>query len=128
MLHKVRHGKYNNKHVKLNGITFDSIVEAARYVVLVAQQNDGRIELLRVHPKYTFACGGTYSPDFSYRLMNLCKPTVVEDVKSQPTKTQIYRRNKAMMLDEFGIDVREITMDKKTAAALVAGYASQKGS
>ena len=128
-----KRSKYNNTRVRLDGITFDSIAEAARYVVLVSRRDKGDIACLHVHPKYFFKCGGTYRPDFSYcpahysslreRYYN---SHVVEDVKSKPTRTAIYRRNKSMMKDEFGIEVQEITMDPVVAKTLVAAYAGKR--
>lgn len=35
--------------------------------------------------------------------------TVVEDVKSKPTKTKTYLMKKKMMLDKFGIAIKEVT-------------------
>lgn len=46
-----------------------------------------------------------YTADFSYRFGN---KFVVEDVKSKPTRTKEYLRNKKFMRSKFGIDIQEI--------------------
>ena len=132
---KRKRSKYNNKRVTLDGITFDSIAEAARYVQLKSSQDRRDLWGLSAHAPYKFKCGQKYIADFRYTVMTAWGPegglkvplavTVVEDVKSKPTRTAIYRRNKAMMKEEFGIEVQEITMDPVVAKTLVAAYAGK---
>ena len=122
--------KFNNRHVKLDGYTFDSIAEAGRYVILVDAKRAEKIAKLRVHPKYEFDCGGTFSPDFSYYKVAPGRPSrltlVIEDVKSDPTRTSLYKRNRAQMRHEYGLEIVEVEMDAVVAQALVAGYAGSQ--
>lgn len=46
-----------------------------------------------------------YTADFSYRFGG---KLVVEDVKSKPTRTKEYLRNKKMMRSKYGIDIQEV--------------------
>lgn len=46
-----------------------------------------------------------YTADFSYKFGG---KLVVEDVKSKPTRTKEYLRNKKFMRSKFGIDIQEI--------------------
>ena len=46
-----------------------------------------------------------YTADFSYKFGG---KLVVEDVKSTPTRTKEYLRNRKFMRSKFGIDIQEI--------------------
>ncbi len=46
-----------------------------------------------------------YTADFSYKFGG---KLVVEDVKSKPTRTKEYLRNRKFMRSKFGIDIQEI--------------------
>ena len=110
-------GKYGNEVVKLDGYTFQSLKERDRYLVLLMRQKTKLITDLKVHPRFEFQVNGkkigSYTADFSYLEISgtgLDKEAelVVEDVKSQPTMTRTYRRNKKLMLAIYEIEVREI--------------------
>ena len=104
-----KRSKYGNKKEVVDGETFDSRKEAARYRELKLMQAAGEITCLGVHPKYVFNINGepigTYHPDFAYvKDGNL----IVEDVKSSATRTEAYRLRKKLMKALHGIDVQEI--------------------
>jgi hypothetical protein len=92
--------KYRNVRTKLDGYTFDSKAEAARYAVLKIRQQAGEIEQLKVHPRYEIMvpmfesymtvpiC--TYVADFEYVERIKGEWTrIVEDVKG--VRTAAYR-------------------------------------
>lgn len=94
-------GKYNNKRVTEDGITFDSMAERGRYRELCILQRAGEISELEVHVKYElqpkFKRGKktiqaiTYEADFRY-IEN--GAVVLEDVKGgkngKGTRTQVF--------------------------------------
>ncbi len=109
--------KYRNVKVEIDGIVFGSQKEANRYKKLCQAKKMGLINNLEVHPKFEFRVNGekigSYTSDFSYLEMSgsgIDKEAelVVEDVKSQPTMTATYRRNKKLMKAVYGIEVREL--------------------
>ena len=95
---------------------FDSQKEARRYDELMVMLRTGIITDLRLQPQFTLqesyiAENGQrirairYTADFSYRFGG---KLVVEDVKSKPTRTKEYLRNKKMMRSKYGIDIQEV--------------------
>ena len=122
--------KYNNKKITVNGIVFDSHKEARRYGELRLLERSGAItnlarqveyELLPVQKQtteYTDKKGKTrhktvvleravkYIADFVYYDKN--GQMVVEDVKSDITKTKEYILKRKLMLYMFGIKVSEV--------------------
>ena len=108
--------KYHNERAERNGIRFDSQKEARRYDELVVMLRAGIISDLRLQPQFTLQESYVtetgerirairYTADFSYRFGG---KLVVEDVKSAPTRTKEYLRNKKFMRSKFGIDIQEI--------------------
>ncbi|KKM06917.1 hypothetical protein LCGC14_1739120 [marine sediment metagenome] len=75
----------------------------------------GEISRLEVHPKWEIFVNGqkicTYTADFVYWENS---NYVVEDVKSQPTMTPVYRLKKKMMKAVHGIEIQEIGIVKRT--------------
>lgn len=130
--------KYGNRkavRVLANGkeFKFDSQKEARRFDELLLMQRVGKIKDLKLQPEFTLREAYTdpegfhirplkYRADFSYlEKMTLLRggqgsdrPTdeswrpVVEDVKSQATKTRVYEMKKQMMLEKFQIRIREV--------------------
>lgn len=105
--------KYGNVKTVVDGITFDSKAEAARYRELRLMHDAGEIEHIQVQPRYPLEVMGvkvcTYVADFAfldYR-EGAGGALVVEDVKG--VKTDVYRIKKKLMKAIHGIDVREIT-------------------
>lgn len=115
-------GKYHNcptVRLMANGEEhmFPSIKEARRYDELMMLLRAGQIRDLKLQPQFTLqesyitAEGNRvraikYVADFSYVKQN--GTTVVEDVKSSPTKTRVYKIKIKLMQEKFGICVREV--------------------
>ena len=107
--------KYRNKRVTVDGITFDSIKEARRYMELKMLEKGGYISDLQlqvpfelvptqrnrdgkvVSRKVSYIADFTYTEDGQF---------VVEDVKG--FQTDLYRLKKALMMDRHGIEIREV--------------------
>ncbi|CAB4122694.1 Protein of unknown function DUF1064 [uncultured Caudovirales phage] len=91
------------------GLTFDSKAEARRYAALLILVRAGRVRDLVVKPKFELRVNGakvgSYIADFSYyEDDNL----VVEDVKSKPTRTPVYRLKAKLMMAIHGIEILEV--------------------
>lgn len=108
--------KYHNERVERTGVRFDSQKEAHRYDELITMLRAGIISDLRLQPQFTLQESYVtetgerirairYTADFSYRFGG---KLVVEDVKSKPTRTKEYMRNRKFMRSKFGIDIQEI--------------------
>lgn len=115
--------KYGNKKTTraFNGgtITFDSMAEARRFDELHAMAKAGEIYNLTLQPEYIILDKvkhqghrtmpmRKYIPDFRYILDG---QVIVEDVKSEPTKTPVYRLKKQLFLAIYGgkLTFREIS-------------------
>lgn len=81
----MKRNKYGAKKTIVDGITFDSKAEAARYCQLMKMQKDGEIRALIIKPKYLLAAGIKFTPDFAY-LLTRDNKRVVEDVKGMVTR------------------------------------------
>ena len=99
-------------------ITFDSVKEARRFGELEMMKNAGKIRNLRLQVNFTLQEGYTtsegervrpivYRADFTYQEhIPSGWRTVVEDVKGVRTKE--YSMKRKMMLEKFGVDIREV--------------------
>ena len=102
-MYYTRPSKYHNKKVTIDGVTFDSKLEATRYTELKLLEKNGQIKDLKLQPSYelipSFTKGGktykkaSYIADFSYYDNELNK-TIVEDTKG--FKTDVYILKKKM--------------------------------
>lgn len=91
--------KYGNRKTVVDNITFDSKKEADRYVQLKLLLKAGKIEDLKLQPKYElqpkYKMNGktvsaiTYTPDFEYYEDGI---KIVEDVKGFKTRDYILRK------------------------------------
>lgn len=106
--------KYNNKIVEYDKQVFDSKKERDRYIQLKYLSNDKIITNLRRQVKFKLVdaqykggkCverGVTYIADFVYEQHG---KTVVEDVKG--VRTQVYIIKRKLMLERYGIEIKEI--------------------
>ena len=106
--------KYYNKKTVCNGIKFDSKKEADRYVVLTLLQKAGKISDLEVQVPFELIPSQkvdglpverpcVYKADFVNRENG---KLVVEDTKGVKTKDYVIKRK--LMLQVFGIQIREI--------------------
>ena len=109
--------KYGNRKTVVDGITFDSKLEARRYSELKLLERAGEITDLQLQVKYTLIPSQklngkvveravTYTADFVYVLKSSGE-TVVEDTKGMKTDKYILKRK--MMLYFHGIRIKEVT-------------------
>ena len=110
--------KYHNQPCEVDGVKFDSQKEARRYRELMALLGAGKIRDLKLQPQFTLqesyktpegkrVQAIRYVADFSYFDCDLDKD-VVEDVKSKATKTRVYGMKRKLLLERFGIEIREV--------------------
>ncbi len=124
--------KYNAQKCVVDGITFDSRKEAKRYCELKLLERAGEISDLRLQVEYElipnqyateerYGKSGKrlkdkeillerkccYVADFVYT-DNRTGETVVEDTKSEATRTPEYIIKRKLMLFRYGIKIREI--------------------
>lgn len=93
--------KYGNKKVKVDGINFDSILEATRYSELKYLLRAGIIRDLKLQPSFelipAFEKNGVkyrrtvYKADFAYFDIEKGK-TIIEDTKGFKTKEYILKK------------------------------------
>ena len=111
-----KRGKYGSRKAERGAMRFDSQKEARRYDELMTMLRAGLISDLRLQPQFTLQESYVteageriravrYTADFSYRFGG---KLVVEDVKSAPTRTKEYLRNKKFMRSKYGIDIQEV--------------------
>lgn len=110
--------KYHNEPVVVGDQTYDSKAEMRRHRDLVLCERAGDIADLRrqvpfvLIPKKRRSDGVMerecrYVADFTYRDMRKGGAFVVEDVKSDPTKTPDYRIKRKLMLQVYDITILE---------------------
>lgn len=110
--------KYKNKKITLDGITFDSKKEAARWQSLKLLERAGEISELRRQVVFVLeraaVLDGRTKPeikfiaDFVYR-KTATGEKVVEDAKSPITrKCPAYRIKRHLMVTRYCIDVKEV--------------------
>ena len=102
--------KYRNIKTTVDGITFDSRKEAARYGTLKLLEKAREISELRCQVRYNIELNGVklfaYVADFVYVFNGI---TIIEDVKSEITrKNPVYRNKKKAMKAKFAIENREV--------------------
>lgn len=111
-----KQAKYRNSEARRGSIRFDSQKEARRYDELMILLQSGVISDLRLQPQFTLQESYItedgqrirairYTADFSYRFG---EKLVVEDVKSGPTRTKEYLRNRKLLRAKYGIDIQEV--------------------
>ena len=88
----MRSNKYNAKRTIVDGISFASKKEAQRYSQLALLESTGKIDNLRLQPRFPLMVNGTkighYIADFEYDFNG---KHVIEDVKTPATRTAIYK-------------------------------------
>jgi len=108
--------KYHNTPTDSRGITFDSAKEARRYDELMLMLRAGTVSDLKLQVNFTLQEGFKttdgkrikpiiYKADFTYHRSG---ELVVEDVKSEATRTKTYLIKKKMLRDKYGIDIEEV--------------------
>ena len=108
--------KYRNRKVTVDGIVFDSVREARRYGELKLLEKGGYITDLKLQvpfellPNQKDIDGNVierkvrYIADFVYTDRN--GQQIVEDAKGM--RTEVYRLKRKLMLDRYGIQIREV--------------------
>ena len=113
--------KYGAQRVVVDGIRFDSRREAARYAELKLLLAADLISQLEIQPAYALIVGelkndepptvftnvGRYIADFRY-VDNVSGELVVEDVKSPPTRTPLYRLKKKLVESIHNLHITEL--------------------
>ncbi len=110
---KAGKNKFGAKRTQVDGLWFDSGAEARRYATLKLLENAGEIRDLTLQPAFDLhAPGGVlvgqYRADFAYT-RTADGARVVEDVKSKPTMTPLYRWKSRHLQHEHGITITEVT-------------------
>lgn len=112
-----RANKYGAVKQMLDGVVFDSKLEAARYIELRLLDKAGDISQLRIHTRWPLMVSGkkvcAYESDFDYRDTN--GKFVVEDVKG--FLTAVYRLKKKMFEAQYLTKITEIGVKPKRRAA-----------
>jgi hypothetical protein len=108
--------KFNAKAQIVDGVRFASQKEARRYCELKLLRDAGRIQRLELQPRFdlevvskTGECVkvGRFTADFAYEEWPAWQ-RVIEDVKSQPSKTEAYRLRKRIVEAQYGVTITEI--------------------
>ena len=123
---RARENKYHNEKDSRGGIRFDSKKEARRYDELMILLRAGKIRDLKLQAQFTLqesyvTPGGErvrairYVADFAYERATApdCAGDihwlpVVEDVKSQATKTDKYKIKAKLFRERYGFAITEI--------------------
>ena len=114
-LHKGK-TKYGSRKDTRGELRLDSKKEARRYDELMVMLRAGIISDLRLQPQFTLQESYVtetgerirairYTADFLYKFGG---KLVVEDVKTKPTRTKEYLRNRKFMRSKFGIEIQEV--------------------
>lgn len=111
LMAKRRQPKYHNQRVTVGDERYDSKAERRRHEELLLQEQNGVIENLRRQVRFPITVNGvlvtSYFADFVYfdREHNV---QVIEDVKSRPTMTPIYRLKKKLLHATQGLDITDV--------------------
>ena len=105
-----KNNKYNAKKVVVDGETYDSLLEYSRGCELKLLEKAGVISELQHHVPFVLIEKSEngreikYEADFVYKQNG---ELIVEDDKSAPTKTRLYKLKKRLMLEKYGIKIKE---------------------
>lgn len=103
--------KFRAKRTVYLGIAFASKAEAKRYAELRLLERAGEILNLEVQPSFDLIVGGhkvgKYVGDFRYTRKKDGQ-TVIEDVKSEATRTPLYRLKAKILHATLGISITEV--------------------
>ena len=110
ILNKAKKNKYNARKVTVGDITYDSELEYNRHCELILLEKSGIIKNLQYHKRFILIEKNengreiAYEADFVYEKDG---KTIVEDTKSEPTKTRLYALKKRLMLEKYGLKITE---------------------
>lgn len=103
--------KYKAIKTVSHGITFDSKREAARYNELLLLQRGNAITDLKLQVPFEIVVNNRkickYIADFQYTDLSTGQQ-VIEDVKSGPTKTPVYRLKKKLVEAQYDVKIVEV--------------------
>ena len=112
----IKTNKYKNKKRFVGSELFDSQKEYYTFIKLQLMEKAGEIHELRRQEKFVliepFTLGNkkyretSYISDFTYRDKE--DKLHVIDVKSEITKTQVYKLKKKLMAYKYGIEIEEV--------------------
>lgn len=106
-----RKHKYGAKPQRIDGKYFASTREATRWCELLLLEKAGEITDLEYQPEFPLIVNdhgcGLYRADSKYRDVATGE-IVVEDVKSQSTRTAVYKLKRLLVEALFGIIIREV--------------------
>lgn len=108
--------KYGNRVTYVGEVKFDSAREAERYTVLMIRLGAGEIEKLKLQPEFTITesyrmpdgrlvKAQRYRADFSY-VVKETGEYVVEDVKTEGTRTRVFINKQKLIYEKYGIDIK----------------------
>lgn len=104
-----RRNKYNAKRTEVDDIVFASAAEARRYSELKLCEMAGEISNLKRQVRFPIHVNAThisdYIADFTYYQDGRY---VVEDVKSEPTKTPVYLLKKKLVEALYKLIITEV--------------------
>lgn len=107
--------KYGNRVTFVGNVKFDSLREAERYQVLMIRLGAGEIDRLKLQPEFTISesyrlpdgrlvKAQRYRADFSYYIKSSGE-FIVEDVKTEGTKTRVFINKSKMLYEKYGFVV-----------------------
>lgn len=103
----MRQNKFNAVRTVIDGVTFASKREAARYCELKLMEKAGEISRLVLQPEFPIIIRGkkcfVYKADFGYFTG---KARVIEDTKG--FKTQVYRLKKKIVEATYDFEIQEV--------------------
>jgi hypothetical protein len=103
--------KYHNRKTMVDNVLFSSLKEANRYKQLKLRLYANEIRNLVCQPCFPLVVNGVligkYYGDFSYEEVSN-DAFVLEDVKSEATRTQLYRLKKKLVKAIYNIEIREV--------------------
>ena len=108
---KVKTNKYHNAKFTADGYTWDSNKEYNRWCELKLLERSGLITALERQKEFILIDKSAYGQKIVYRADFVYEEngkTVVEDVKSEATKTPLYKLKKRLLAEKYGIKIVEI--------------------
>ena len=104
-----RPSKYHAQPTTIDGIRFDSKLEAARWVQLSLMERAGHISDLRRQVPFILIDKSEYGRQIVYKadfVYTQDGKQIVEDAKG--VKTDVYRLKKRMLAERYGIAIKEV--------------------
>ena len=108
---KVKTNKYHNTKFTADGCTWDSSAEYNRWCELKLLERAGQISHLERQKEYVLINKSIYGRKIVYRadfVYEMDNKMVVEDVKSEATKTPLYKLKKRLLAERYGLEIVEI--------------------